>query len=171
MNTTIALPCRFTLVILTAVLAGCDPSHHVVTESDIRVMVYRETQQGDPFGGPVTIKSEIVGELRHNGVGASVLQSLKSQACDTKTKIPAMGVVARLGFVNATGAETAAARLYLPHGLLVLISPESKAGRFSTLNAQVLELLRAKQPDYVAELEDSLVTHGYTLTSMVSSEE
>ena len=82
-----------------------------------------------------------------------------------------MGVVARLGFVNATGVETAAARLYLPHGLLVLISPESKAGRFSTLNAQVLELLRAKQPDYVAELEDSLVAHGYTLTSMVSSEE
>jgi hypothetical protein len=91
------------------------------------------------------------------------------QSPEGQPDVQAMGVIARLSFVDDSGKEKGTARLYLPHGLLVLSSPASRAGRFPVLNASVLQLLKMKHPDYLAELEDALRSHGYTVDGLTEA--
>lgn len=157
-----------TILVVVTCLAGCGKSPEQLSNHELKAVVYVDTKRGDPFGGKTETTSELIGELGPAKMITYAFKHLDNTTTNLRSPIPAMGVVARLDFMGDAGKVAGTARLYLPHGLLVLGSDDTKSGRFPELSSAVVSLLKEKKPDHIAEIDEALRSHGYSLLNLTS---
>tara|TARA_R110002049_G_scaffold261703_3_gene437775 strand:- start:340 stop:831 length:492 start_codon:yes stop_codon:yes gene_type:complete len=116
--------------------------------------------EGDPFeAGAISTRTHI-GVLDGAEWAGEVSRSLNRSGHDLRVDIPAMGVIARVRFLDSNGKSVAEGWIYLPDGELVMFTPAMMKMRVPNLNKAGLTLLQEKDPIMVERLRTLMDSHG-----------